>query len=373
MEHNPNLTAAYLMGAVDKHVKGQARRTVKLNAERDPNARYARIPDGEACEFCKALGSRGFIYHSEESASERKSDGKSFHPWCNCQIAVSFDPFIEDYWVGPVHVTRGYGMEDAQLVRPGRDGSFELRDVDIDELFEQYKAAGKSFNKRSVYRDYAGMPKFMADPLAYLRGAESVEQLEKRADEVLAAYKRYYDEKQLAKYLPSARAAAQGRMAELKAAVEPLRYNAPSISMKVPDYSKFSGKQFSKLTENELEGHQRLAALGHDVIALPTDRSAAASIDMIMDGEYWELKTPTRDGGRLKTRIGEGVSKWERLRNAGVADIGSPRIVVDNRFCTLPDKEAVKVIRQCMAEFREADFSEAILIRKSGRTTRIKK
>lgn len=212
MEHDPNLTVSYLAGLVDKLVKDQGRDTIKRNVKNDPNARYARIPNGNACGFCKMLGSRGFVYHSEEKAG---SEGQ-YHKKCNCQIAVSFDPFIERYWVGNVHVSRGYA-DDAQVVVPGRDGSTVLRKVDIDELFAEYKSAGNRYNKRSVYKDYSTMPDFMQDPLEYLRSASTEEELRKRADEVLKAYKDNYTAEQLEKRLPSARAVARQRLRELQA------------------------------------------------------------------------------------------------------------------------------------------------------------
>ena len=148
MEHNPSKTADYLAGKVDEYVKFQARDTIKRNAARDRNARYARIPDGKACDFCRMLGSRGFVYHSEAKAG----GDDQYHPFCNCQLAVCFDPFVEEYWVGTVKVTRGHG--DGEVVRAGRDGSMRMRDVDVDVLYDEYRRMGKDFNKGSRYRDY---------------------------------------------------------------------------------------------------------------------------------------------------------------------------------------------------------------------------
>lgn len=154
MEFNPSKTAAYLAGKIDEYVKFQGRDTIKRNAARDRNCRYARIPDGRACDFCKMLGSRGFVYHSEFKAG---GDGHDYHPYCNCQIAVCFDPFVEKYDVVSesgtiVTVTRGYG--DGELVQPGRDGSYELREADIDGLYDEYRAMGRKFNAKSKYKDY---------------------------------------------------------------------------------------------------------------------------------------------------------------------------------------------------------------------------
>ena len=139
-----------------------------------------------------------------------------------------------------------------------------------------------------------------------------------------------------------------------------------AVASGVPDYGGLSGRQRRTLTENERAGHLRLARLGHDVKPQPTNRAAAASIDLIMGGEYWELKTPVGSGARLKTRIAEGVSKWRRLKDAGATDIGTPKIVVDNRFCSMGDDQAEAVIRECMALFSDDGFDEAIVIRHDG-------
>ena len=152
MEADPNLTPAYLAGKLDEYVKQAGRDTLIRNADTDKNARYARIPDGRACDFCRMLGSRGFVYHTEAKAKRTKSGEDDYHPFCNCQIAVCFDPFMEEYDVGWVHVTRGHG--DGMLVRPGRDGSETLRPVDIEELFDEYKQMGMDFNRGSRKKDY---------------------------------------------------------------------------------------------------------------------------------------------------------------------------------------------------------------------------
>ena len=152
MEFDPKLTAAYLAGKIDEYVKQAARDTVLKAARRDRHARYARIPDGSACDWCVMLGSRGFVYHSQEAAEAE------WHPFCNCQIATAFDPYIEEYWTGggitPTKVTRGHA-DDGLVARPGRDGSLGMREVDIDELFDRYAETGKSFTGKSKLHDYS--------------------------------------------------------------------------------------------------------------------------------------------------------------------------------------------------------------------------
>ena len=180
MEFDPNKTAAYLAGKIDEYVKQQARDTIMRNVEHDRFARYARIPDGKACDFCKMLGSRGFVYHSAANAGDREKGGESFHPFCNCQIAVSFDPAMRFYYKGVTKVSRGYDSGSP---------------VDIDELFEQYVASGKSYTSGSRYRDYATgrkVSKLTAERFAsyqdQLAAATSLDELHAVGDRIVAEW-----------------------------------------------------------------------------------------------------------------------------------------------------------------------------------------
>lgn len=178
MEFNPNATAAYLTGKIDEYVKFGGRDTLQKNASRDPAARYARIPDGGACDFCRMLGSRGFVYHTEETAG---GDGNDYHPHCNCQIAVTFQPDMLFYEKNGVRVSRGYQGSETYVVKTGRDGSDKLRKVDIDELYEEYLAMGQSFQSTSSYRSYPShtaltQPEFDA-AMKMLEDADTLEEL----------------------------------------------------------------------------------------------------------------------------------------------------------------------------------------------------
>lgn len=78
----------YLEGQMDKMVKNAGRETIIQNVERDrADVRYARVPDAGACDFCKMLGSRGFIYYSKSSAGQFRE----WHPNCNCQVIPAFN------------------------------------------------------------------------------------------------------------------------------------------------------------------------------------------------------------------------------------------------------------------------------------------
>ena len=189
MEYNPNKTAAYLAGKIDEYVKQPARDTIVANVRRDRFARYARIPDGKACDFCKMLGSRGFVYHSEEKAGGK---GNDYHPFCNCQIAVSFDPQMEFYYKNGVKVARGYAS-DATVASAGRDGSMALREVDADALYDEYIEAGKSYSSGSRYRDFSKRSKLtqqkLGDYMDELRNADSLEELYAAGDRIVSEWK----------------------------------------------------------------------------------------------------------------------------------------------------------------------------------------
>lgn len=204
MKANPLATKSYLQGIIDKGVKQGGRSTMAVNISRDPyDVGYARIPDGESCDFCRMLGSRGFIYHSEQSAGGGELHGTeadTYHPWCNCQIAVSFDRAVQEYWVGMTHVTRGYA-DDGVVVSPGRDGSYELREIDIDELLDEYKAAGKSYTSRGhnkttnweTRHDLEGgstlTDEQMREAKARMAAATTLEELRRIAHDVVARWK----------------------------------------------------------------------------------------------------------------------------------------------------------------------------------------
>ena len=137
------------------------------------------------------------------------------------------------------------------------------------------------------------------------------------------------------------------------------------------DYSLFSNKEKKKLTEAEREGHEFLSEKGFNVKALPRDRRKPC-IDLTISGEYWELKSPVGTGGRLRTRISEGVSKWDRLKAMGER-CGNPKIVLDNRFSEMSDKTAEQILIECMDFHSESRFDEALFISKEGKMRRYKK
>lgn len=71
---------------IDYETRLAANKCIEINAKRDPRKpRWARVPMGEeTCDFCIMLASRGFVYHSEDTASHS-------HANCDCRIIPSWD------------------------------------------------------------------------------------------------------------------------------------------------------------------------------------------------------------------------------------------------------------------------------------------
>lgn len=80
---------------IDYETRKAANECIAYNAKNDPKKpRWARIPTGaETCDFCIMLASRGFVYHTEETASHA-------HAHCDCRVVPSWDknnPAVQGY------------------------------------------------------------------------------------------------------------------------------------------------------------------------------------------------------------------------------------------------------------------------------------
>lgn len=93
----PNVSAfqRLCVDRIDYETRLAANKCIEFNAKNDPKKpRWARIPTGaDTCQFCIMLASRGFVYHSEETASHA-------HAHCDCRVIVSWDknnPLVQGY------------------------------------------------------------------------------------------------------------------------------------------------------------------------------------------------------------------------------------------------------------------------------------
>lgn len=92
IEHFPNSSAddrirRQLGSMARSQVRRMANQTMLANAGRD-HARFARVPSGgRTCAFCAMLASRGFVYHTAETAGSMNR----YHEDCRCEIVPGFD------------------------------------------------------------------------------------------------------------------------------------------------------------------------------------------------------------------------------------------------------------------------------------------
>lgn len=80
---------------IDYEMKLSAANSTLGNGRRDPlKPKYARVPTGsETCDFCLMLASRGFVYHTESTASMGH-----VHANCDCRIVAGWDGMeVADY------------------------------------------------------------------------------------------------------------------------------------------------------------------------------------------------------------------------------------------------------------------------------------
>ena len=341
---------------------------------------FARVPMGPTtCDFCLMLASRGFVYLSEESAGEFDR----FHRHCDCKIIPGtpgtkvdgYDPDeFYDRWKHPEKYAdekQGSDTQEQSEVEPQQQKP----------MTERQKLEAKA--REAYIRNGGGMG---------LTPEQAAERFDLLVDGNTDAQLRQYIKKNgggsatasdlrihRAELVASPEYLAKLPKTERRDAWQPKMtvVRKPEEGQPQVDYSRLSGKEKKKLSANEVESHNLLASFGFKPIALPEDRSADASIDLIMTvngvTHYWELKDPEKGDRGQKKLTTEGVSKWQRMSDgkpqkaidANLLD--SPRIVIDNRFNEgQTDSAALRRLANDMEYYKDAGFDEAILILKDG-------
>lgn len=86
---DPAAFSTLITGAVQRLVAYSGRETIARNVQLDPlRPRFARVPSGAVtCAFCLMTASRGWVYHSRETAGEFSQ----FHDHCDCQIVPQWE------------------------------------------------------------------------------------------------------------------------------------------------------------------------------------------------------------------------------------------------------------------------------------------
>ena len=137
------------------------------------------------------------------------------------------------------------------------------------------------------------------------------------------------------------------------------------------DYGFWTSKERHALEDHERKQHRFLSTQGFSFVPIPTDRNAPASIDLWMNGNLWELKSVSGGLLRVKQRVDDAVSKWERLHAKGLALQSTPKVIVDNRDGKASTKEVIATVEEKMKEHAAAGFNEAYVIDHDGRILRV--
>ena len=184
-----------LLNQLDYEIRRTANLTIERNAKRDPKKpKWARVPQVTittyapwskktgvthdkflamtgTCMFCTMLASRGFAYHTAETAAHA-------HPDCNCRVVPSWDkgnPSVEGYdkdlyydmWKHPEKYEKNELSEDARYYQTVAD------DLNKKALKQEERAL------RRMENDY----NFMVEALGSGRSYSKIEAFYQGADE----------------------------------------------------------------------------------------------------------------------------------------------------------------------------------------------
>lgn len=310
------------------YIHRSALENMERNCDRN-DLRYARVPSGrETCGFCFMLSSRGFVYRSELMASGEHG----YHEHCDCVIVPGFKDL---------------------------PASEQVEGYDPDAMLERWHEC----------QDTVGTEK------------ELRERWKSMTDKQRARYKGNSEGERYRRFVKAqAISEAETRDFRWLNTGEPPRIDVSS-------YSRKKIKRLKREHPREWDGYSALSENGVKQRLVAEDRAASANIDFEwiteVGRQYWELKTPRSGELALVDLLEEGYSKWERLSADGaripsgfdLADLGNPRMVIDNRFSDISDVDAESVIREQMGYLTSHgsfEFLEAVLITKDGKLRRLK-
>lgn len=146
---DPQAFVNLCVSRVDYEIKVAAAQTCLNNAKVDPvKPRFARVPTGdETCDFCLMLASRGFVYHTEASASHA-------HAHCDCRVTPSWKAHeVEGYDPDALAVAWVDAVEKKAAKRAARNGT----DVDTERqnIMDAYARSAKNARLKAKLRKHA--------------------------------------------------------------------------------------------------------------------------------------------------------------------------------------------------------------------------
>lgn len=129
---------------IDYEMKLAAANSTLANGRRDPLApKYARVPTGaETCDFCLMLASRGFVYHTESTASMGH-----VHSDCDCRIVAGWPGMeVEGYDDMALYREWQESLKEKAARRAERNGTPEKDEYAA--IMRGYSESARSAKKR---------------------------------------------------------------------------------------------------------------------------------------------------------------------------------------------------------------------------------
>ena len=269
-----------VLDRVDYDIRRAEKVSVAENAARDPlRPRYARVPSGaETCDFCLMLASRGFVYTSADAAGHA-------HPDCDCRVVQGYDGMdVEGYDPDALYsdYLDGKFGTFANKKRGGGTGTVSRS--------EAYRRAGE-FNDR-------------------MRAANDLEELYAIGDEASSWFKslRFSGDKR-------SREQARDTVLSMLRSAASRRHGELSVGGKsgIVTYTK----PRSELLAHEQAGIDWLASRGRDLETIPEIGDAPANLDILMDGEEWEMKNVTNAERSVTNQLSRIRAKFWKLGRPG--------------------------------------------------------
>lgn len=306
-----------LGGMAIRRTMEQASDTIIKNARSDKaHPRWAIVPRMGACGWCIMLGSQGFVYSSDKTATSAR------HPWCKCVTVVDFDaenPSLKGYDEG--------GMYDRYLsCRKAIEQDAERRWDAMDDA-EKARYGG---NGRSDYDHY-------------LRN-RIVAEMNTRDRE----------------WLRTGRAVSTDYSMNPKARYGTLK--------RENDFSKENivskGNEWRDLWVHHVLEQNGLRAIAQD----------SGKLDLMIGNQWWEVKSPMTPGdasndvnelGFVESNIKKAARQFKKR------GIENARIIFNSRYRT--DYSDDVILREIRAQMEKRSISEVIYINQSGDLIRLTK
>lgn len=316
-----------LAGRSQQRVMAYADETVDRNAALDPaHPKWAIVPHPGACAWCVTLGSFGFAYGSESTATNAR------HPWCKCTPAPDFDrekPYLSGY--NPEEMYDAYRMCQDTV----RDDAERRWAAMSEEERSRYTSAGR------VHKDGTRGPR-RVDYQAYLK-RRTVEEMGRRD-----------------------RGWLQGGKVSTDYTANPMSRYGRLI---VPgDYSP--GNIIDRGNEwRDLWAHHVLEQNG-----IRAETHGSADLDLTIDGVWWEVKSPETSAGGV--RPGNELDFIEKnLRRASHQfrdrGLGSARVVLNLRYRHAASDDVL--IGETKRRMAMHDVAEVLFIKSDGSLERLYK